>query len=78
MRRLIAMLPVLTPALLGAQESLPTPRAELLNHFEMSIRKVGSLYIGITGEFMRYLPITLIATLSAAFERLGGGDYAAF
>lgn len=43
MRRLIAMLPVLTPALLGAQESLPTPRAELLNHFEMSIRKVIAL-----------------------------------
>lgn len=44
MRHLVPVLVgTLLPAVLSAQESLPTPRAELLMHFNMSIRKVIAL-----------------------------------
>lgn len=56
MPRVIAYLPFLVPVLLPAQESLPTPRAELLNHFEMSMRKVIALAEAMPAERYTWSP----------------------
>ena len=44
MRPLVpVLLATLLPATISAQQALPTPRAEMLNHFNMSMRKVIAL-----------------------------------
>ena len=57
MRRIARLLAAAAvPGLLSAQENLPTPRAELLNHFNMSIRKVIALAEAMPAERYTWSP----------------------
>lgn len=56
MRRIARLLAAAVPGLLSAQENLPTPRAELLNHFNMSIRKVIALAEAMPAERYTWSP----------------------
>lgn len=56
MRRTILLFTFLAPAFLSAQEALPTPRVELLSHFEMSMRKVIALAEAMPAERYNWSP----------------------
>lgn len=57
MRRLATVLAAtLLPAALSAQEKLPSPREELLNHFNMSIQKVIALAEAMPADRYNWSP----------------------
>lgn len=75
MRRLLRILIVLTPALLSAQETLPTPRAELLNHFEMSMRKVIALAEAMPADRYTWSPDTEAMPVGQVYAHIARYNY---
>lgn len=75
MPRAIAFLPVLLPAFLSAQETLPTPRAELLNHFEMSMRKVIALAEAMPADRYAWSPDNQAMPVGQVYAHIARYNY---
>lgn len=73
--RLVPVLATLVPAILSAQEALPTPRAEMLNHFNMSIRKVIALAEAMSADRYAWSPGQGVMPVGQVFAHIAHYNY---
>lgn len=73
--RLVPVLATLVPAILSAQEALPTPRAEMLNHFNMSIRKVIALAEAMPADRYAWSPGQGVMPVGQVFAHIAHYNY---
>jgi uncharacterized damage-inducible protein DinB len=74
--RLVPLLAAtLVPAMLSAQEALPTARAEMLNHFNMSIRKVIALAEAMPAERYTWSPAQGVMPVGHVFAHIAHYNY---
>ncbi len=73
--RLVPVLATLIPAVLSAQEALPTPRAEMLNHFNMSIRKVIALAEAMPADRYAWSPGQGVMPVGQVFAHIAHYNY---
>jgi uncharacterized damage-inducible protein DinB len=74
--RLVPILAIaLIPAMLSAQEALPTPRAEMLNHFNMSVRKVIALAEAMPADRYTWSPGTGVMQVGQVFAHIAHYNY---
>lgn len=75
MRHLLPVLAVILPATLSAQEALPTPRAELLNHFNMSMRKVIALAEAMPADRYAWSPESGVMPVGQVYAHIAHYNY---
>ena len=75
MRFFFALSALSIPTMLSAQEALPTPRTELLNHFNMSIRKVIALAEAMPAERYTWSPGQGVMPVGQVYAHIAHYNY---
>jgi uncharacterized damage-inducible protein DinB len=76
MRRFLSAIAAsLIPVVVTAQDALPTPRAELVNHFNMSIRKVIALAEAMPADRYTWSPGEGVMQVGQVFAHIAHYNY---